>query len=139
MDICEKIAYIKGLADGLDFDKTTSEGKILTALIDLMEDVIEEICEIEDGCDELMEQVDEIDEDLSDVEELLYDDEDDEEEYEDDDDLYEIECPSCHDIIYLDGDMIEEDGMACPNCGTKLIFDFDGVEETEEEEDKEDE
>ena len=132
MDICEKIAYIKGLADGLDFDKTTSEGKILEAIIDLLGDVIEEICEIEDGCDELMEQVDEIDEDLSDVEEILYE-EDDEAE---DDDLYEIECPSCHDIIYLDEDMIGEDGMTCPNCGTELTFEFD--EEAEDEAEAED-
>ena len=131
MDICEKIAYIKGLADGLDFDKTTSEGKILAAIIDLLGDITEEICDIEDGCDELMEQVDEIDEDLSDVEDLLYGDED---EPEDDDDLYEIECPSCHDILYLDEDMIEEEGITCPNCGTELTFEFGEDEEAETEE-----
>ena len=39
MDICEKIAYIKGLAEGLSLDETTKEGKILSAVIDLLGDI----------------------------------------------------------------------------------------------------
>ena len=49
MDICEKVAYIKGLAEGLELDASTKEGKILEAVIDLLGDITEEICEIEDG------------------------------------------------------------------------------------------
>lgn len=129
MDICEKIAYIKGLAEGLNLDATTKEGKILSAIIDLLGDITSEICEIEDGCDELMEQIDAVDEDLSSVEDIIYGDDD-----EDcccdcddccDDEVYEIECPACHDVIYLDEEMLEEEGMTCPNCGTELEFDFD--------------
>lgn len=124
MDICEKIAYIKGLAEGLSLDETTKEGKILNAIIDLLGDITEEICDIEDACDELMEQIDAVDEDLSSVEELIYG-EDDECDCDCDDEVYEIECPACNDIIYLDADMLEEEGMTCPNCGTDLEFDFD--------------
>ena len=32
MDICEKIAYIKGLAEGLSLDTESKEGKILLQL-----------------------------------------------------------------------------------------------------------
>ena len=134
MDICEKIAYIKGLAEGLNLDETTKEGKILAAVIDLLGDITDEICEIEDGCDELMEQIDAVDEDLSAVEDFIYEDDDDCDcdcdccDCEDDEDLYEVECPKCHDIIYLDGEMLEEEGITCPNCGTDLEFDFDGCE-----------
>ena len=137
MDICEKIAYIKGLADGLDLDKTTNEGKILAAIIDLLGDMTEEICDIEDGCDELMEQIDAVDEDLASLEEIVYDDEDGCDcDCEDcDDEVYEIECPNCNDTIYLDADMLEEEGMICPNCGTELEFDFDGCDEDCDEED----
>ena len=132
MDICEKIAYIKGLAEGLSLDESTKEGKILNAIIDLLGDITEEICDIEDACDELMEQIDAVDEDLSSVEELIYG-EDDECDCDDcgcdcDDEVYEIECPACNDIIYLDADMLEEEGMTCPNCGTELEFDFDGCD-----------
>ena len=52
-------------------------------------------------------------------------DEDEEDEYYDDDDVYEVECPNCHDIIYLDESMLEEEEMACPGCGTRLEFEFE--------------
>lgn len=129
MDICEKIAYIKGLTEGLALDESTKEGKILLAIIDLLGDITEEICEIEDGCDELMEQIDAVDEDLSALEDFVYEDDDDCDCDCDcdceDDEVYEIECPACNDVIYLDADMLEEEGMTCPNCGTELEFDFD--------------
>lgn len=134
MDICEKIAYIKGLAEGLKLDESTSEGKILAAIIDLLGDMTSEICDIEDGCDELLEQIDAVDEDLASVEDFVYGDDDDDDDCCDcddccdDDELYEIECPACHDTIYLDEDMLEEEGMKCPNCGTELEFDFDGCD-----------
>ena len=128
MDICEKIAYIKGLAEGLGLDDATKEGKVLTAIIDLLEDITEEICDIEDGCDELMEQIDAVDEDLASLEDIIYEDDDDCDCDCCEDEVYEIECPACNDIIYLDGEMLEEEGMVCPNCGTELEFDFDGCD-----------
>ena len=135
MDICEKIAYIKGLAEGLNLDETTKEGKILTAIIDLLGDITEEICDIEDGCDELMEQIDAVDEDLADLESFIYEDDEDDCDCDCDDcdcdcddAVYEIECPACNDTIYLDEEMLEEEGMVCPNCGTDLEFDFEGCE-----------
>lgn len=133
MDICEKIAYIKGLAEGLSLDETTKEGKILTAIIDLLGDITEEICDIEDGCDELLEQIDAVDEDLASLEDIIYEDDEDDCDCDcdcdsEDDEVYEIECPACNDVIYLDADMLAEEGMVCPNCGTNLEFDFDGCD-----------
>ena len=134
MDICEKIAYIKGLAEGLSLDDSTKEGKILNAIIDLLGDITEEICDIEDGCDELMEQIDAVDEDLASLEDVIYEDDEDDDCDCDcdcdccDEEVYEIECPACNDIIYLDADMLAEEGMICPNCGTDLEFDFDGCD-----------
>ncbi len=133
MDICEKIAYIKGLVEGLELDIDTKEGKILNAIIDLLGDITEEICDIEDGCDALMEQIDAVDEDLSYVEEIVYGDDDCDCDCDcddcdcdcDEDELYEVECPACNDIIYLDEDMMAEGGIVCPNCGTDLEFDLE--------------
>ena len=125
MDICEKISYIKGLAEGLDLDVKTKEGKILSAIIDLLGDMTEEICEIEESLDEMTEQLDAVDEDLSSLEDVVYEDECDGDCDCCDDEVYEIQCPNCHDTIYLDEDMLCEDGMECPNCGTPLEFDFD--------------
>ena len=130
MTISEKISYIKGLTEGLALDDATKEGKVLLAVIDLLEDMVDEIDAIDEACAEIGEQLDAVDEDLSYLEEDFY--EDDDEDYEDeddeeyfDDDVYEVECPNCHDIIYLDESMLEEEEMACPNCGTRLEFEFE--------------
>ena len=133
MDICEKIAYVKGLAEGLDLDSNTKEGKVIFAILDLLGDITEEICEIEEGLDDMSEQLDAVDEDLSSLEDLFYEDCDCDGDCDCcDDEVYEVECPNCHDIIYLDDEMLEEDGIDCPNCGTPLEFDFDGECDCEE-------
>lgn len=142
MDICEKISYIKGLSEGLDLDVNTKEGKVIAAILDLLGDITEEICEIEDGLDEMSEQLDAVDEDLSSVEDIIYEDDDCDCDCGCcDDDVYEVECPNCHDTIYLDEEMLQEDGIDCPNCGTSLEFDFDDnceLEAKEIDEDKSD-
>ena len=56
MEISEKVAYLKGLAEGLALDTDTKEGKLLTAIIDVLDDMAEkfvdledELCDVEDG------------------------------------------------------------------------------------------
>ena len=125
MTISEKISYIKGLAEGLALDTETKEGKVLAAIIDLLEDMVDEIDAIDEACAEIGEQLDAVDEDLALIEDEFYADEDDEDEYYDDEEVYEVECPNCNDIIYLDESMLEEEEMICPGCGTRLEFEFE--------------
>ena len=132
MTITEKVAYLKGLMDGLDIDKSTKEGKIFAAMADVLEDIA---LTVADNCD----QIDAIDEDLENLEEFVYegdlfDDEDDDDfcfgdcddcdgcddmdydEYE-----YEIECSNCHETIFIDESAFEEGKtFECPACGTIL-------------------
>ena len=77
MTICEKVSYIKGLAEGLALDDSTKEGKVLNAIIDVLTDIAEEIDYIEEDYAELSEQVDAVDEDLASVEDFIYEDDDD--------------------------------------------------------------
>ena len=127
MSMNESVAYLKGLAEGLDLDVSTKEGKLLTAILDVLGEMAEEINEIEETCDEQQELLETLDEDLGSLEEDFYEDED-----EDDDeccgDLYEVTCPSCGDTVYLDEDMLLEGDMECPNCGQKLEFDLEGCD-----------
>ena len=128
MTISEKISYIKGLAEGLALEGDTKEGKVLLAIIDLLDDMVDEIDAIDEACAEIGEQLDAVDEDLSLLEDDFYYDEDEDEDDEDeyfDDDVYEVQCPNCNEIIYLDESMLEEEEMACPNCGTRLEFEFE--------------
>ena len=150
MTLTEKLAYIKGLAEGLGVDETTKEGKVLLALVDLMDDVTTAVSELESDMDQAYEELDAIDEDLTDIEDFLWDDEDedvcdccdcdcdDDDECdccdcEDDDELfdggiYEITCPKCGEIVCMDEDMLFSPDCGCPNCGTSFEIDFDGVE-----------
>lgn len=127
MTINERVTYIKGLAEGLGVDASTKEGKVIGAIIDLLSDLTDEVVAIDEACAELGEQLDAVDEDLSAIEEDFYDyeDEDDDDYEEIDGEIYEIECPECHDIIYLDESMLEEEEMRCPNCGQLLEFEFE--------------
>ncbi len=134
MNISEKVAYIKGLAEGLNLDDTTKEGKLIAAIIDILDDVAVEIDDIEDTVVDMSEQLDAVDEDLASLEEIIYEDDEDEDDdcgccCGDDDEVYEVECPACHDVIYLDEEMLDQAGIDCPNCGTPLEFDFDCCED----------
>ena len=133
MTISEKVAYLKGLAEGLGIDDSTKEGKIINALIGAIDDMSLTISDLESQIDELSEQVETIDEDLGSLEEDFYD-LDDEcgcgcEDDEDDDyldgDLYEVCCPTCGDTVCIDSDMLEEGQTTCPNCGELLEFDLE--------------
>ena len=133
MTITEKVAYLKGLMEGLDLDKTTKEGKVIAAMADILDDLA---LTVADNCD----QIDAIDEDLESLEEYVYDDLDfddyDDDLFDEDDDEdaaeYEFECPNCHEVVFIDESVFDEGKeIECPNCGAKL----EGFYEEEDEED----
>ena len=77
MTVTEKVAYIKGLVDGLDLDAKKDEVKVIKAIIELLDDMAMSVSDLEEGLDVVSDQVDEIDEDLSDLEGYVYEDDDD--------------------------------------------------------------
>ena len=81
MTLTEKASYLKGMADGMDLDQKSKEGKLIKALIDLVSDMAEELADMADDMDTLQDYVEELDEDLGNVESFLLgeDDEDDDE------------------------------------------------------------
>ena len=153
MTINEKAAYIKGLADGVELDTTTKEGKLIKALIDLVSDMTEAIDELAEDVDTALDYCEELDEDLGAVEEMLLDDEcdcdcccDDDDEFECDgdcdccdedcelcdEDYFEVECPACGETICFDGS-IDPEELACPACGEKFecVISEDDLEDAE--------
>ena len=140
MEIIEKVAYLKGLAEGMELDTGKKEGKLLAAIIDLLEDIALEIEDIEDEQAELSDGLDAVSDDLEDVEDLVFEDweDDDEDEYEEDEldedeDCYATTCPTCEETIYFDESILDEGEVICPNCGEKLEFDMSSLEEESEE------
>lgn len=121
MTISEKVAYLKGLAEGLDLDTTKSkEAKLISVMIGILEEVGLSIEDLEDNTAALGEEIDAISDDLSDVEEIVYD----EDEEDDDDDFFEVECPNCGAEIDIDEDILDQGTVECPACGEKFVIDL---------------
>ena len=141
MEITEKVAYLKGLAEGMELDTGKKEGKLLAAIIDVLEDIALELVDMQEAQEELGDGLDAVSDDLEHVEDLLFgeDDEEDEAEYElddlgEDEDCYATTCPTCEETIYFDESVLEDGEVICPNCGEKLEFDLEGLEEAGDEE-----
>ena len=109
MEITEKVAYLKGLAEGMELDTEKKEGKLLAAIIDVLDDIALEIADMKADQEELYDGLDAVSDDLEDVEDAVFgeDDEDEEDVYEyeepeEDEDCYATTCPTCEETIYFD-------------------------------------
>ena len=127
MTISEKVSYIKGLAEGLALDESTKEGKILTAILDVLSDIAENLNEVDDELNDIADVMTDMEESVADLEDIVYDiddeDDEDEDDFDDDlDELYETTCPACSNTICFDYDQAASGGMDCPNCGAHLKF-----------------
>ena len=125
MEISEKVAYLKGLAEGLKLDEETKEGKLIAAIIDVLDAMAEEFADVESEIVDLEDGLDAVSDDLSDVEETLYFAlDDDDEEDDDDDELFVTTCPCCEEEVVFDESVLEDGEVICPNCGERLEFDL---------------
>lgn len=141
MENIEKVAYLRGMLEGMKFDADSDMGKIVLKLIDIVDDLAHDLTDAEERADVMADYIDELDHDLGEVEEYVYGDDcdccDNDDcdcccDDDDDDDLYELECPNCGDKIYITDDMLNG-SIECPNCNTKI----DDIEvEDEDESDK---
>ena len=100
MKLGEKVAYLKGLIEGLEIDGSTKEGKVILAIADILDEVAVTSEDMQDQIDEIVEVVDAIDEDLGEVER----------------DFYDVDDCCCDD----DDDYCECDDDGC-ECGCVLL------------------
>lgn len=156
MTLIEKVAYLRGLSEGLNLNAEKAETKMFNAIMDVLEEVAESTNDLEETIGLMTQQLDEVDEDLGELEEIIYGDFDccdddcdcgcdcdceDDGEYDDcgcdcgceDMEYYEVECPACHETICVDEGILEEGSTACPNCGETLEFEIEFEEEPKPE------
>ena len=127
MTISEKVAYLKGLAEGLNLDvEKSKEGKLISVMIGILEEVGLSIEDLEENAQALGEEIDALSDDLADVESVVYDD-------DEDDDVFEVECPNCEEPILIDDEALAAGEVQCPSCGTRFALDL-----TDEDADSED-
>ena len=136
MNITEKVAYIKGLVDGMEFDASTPEKKLLLSIIDLLDQMAQEVSDIRTEVETLGDMADELDNDLGELEEYVYEEAEDDDgydldEYEDEEDEYSFECPKCGETVcFCDSD--DPSDVVCPNCGERIdCEDFFGDDDDE--------
>ena len=136
MTISEKVAYLKGLAEGLDLDTMKSkEGKLISVMIGILEELAMSVEDLEENALNLGEEIDVLSDDLADVEEVVFEDDEDEEDY--DDDWFEVECPTCGADIVVDDEALADGEVECPGCGTRYAMELSDDEDEESEEDPE--
>lgn len=135
MGVSEKVAFLKGLLEGLKLDENSDNAKVFRAVVDVLDEIALEIEDLTDEVKELGDGLDVLSDDLSDVEELVFDededDEDDEDEDDDEDDdapVYATTCPECEEEILFDETYLEDGTITCPNCGAKLEFDAEDID-----------
>ena len=145
----ETSAYIKGLIEGANFDTTTTEGKIINALVELCDKMADEIEELQEDVETAYDYLEELDRDLGDLEAEVWeefddcdcdcdcddddcdccdcdccDDEDDDccccDCCDDETELYCAMCPNCGGKVYFD-DTVDPSDVICPACQTSLI------------------
>ena len=135
-NIMQKAAYLKGLAEGMELDTSSKEGKILAALLELVEEMACSVSALEDSTAGIEDELDEIAEELIEIETRFDECCGDDDDFEDDCDCcdddrysYEVVCPTCNECIALEESIVAQGGITCPNCGEDLEFEFDEDDE----------
>lgn len=141
MDLNAKAAYIRGLMNGMEFDPNSKNGRIIAAMMDLLEAMAATVTEHDDALDQVYDELDAMDEDMDELEEYVYgdeieDDEDEDDEDEDDGELeaeveYELTCPNCGAVTVVDEDTLFNQKISCPNCGAEFDIEFSECDDDE--------
>lgn len=133
MTISEKVAYLKGLAEGLDLDTTKSkEGKLISVMIGILEELAMSVEDLEENALNLGEEIDVLSDDLADVEEVVFDEDEDDDMEDYDDDWFEVECPTCGADIVVDDEALADGEVECPGCGARYAMELTDDEDEEE-------
>ena len=137
MTVSEKVAYLKGLADGLGIKDSTNEGKLMLAVIDVLESMADDLEAVDAHAKDLSDSISDINEEMEYLEDLCIGDIDDDDEgydevdIDDDDEGYDevdveddddVPCTGCCGSC---GDEQEYE-VTCPKCGeTITVFEED--------------
>ena len=154
MTTSEKVAYLKGLCEGMGIGEDSKEGKLFKVITDILEDLSLDMEDTRDAVEELMDAIDEVGENLTDLEEEFYecacdcgdcsccdedeDDDEDEDEDEEEPTFYSVECAGCGFRVTVDEDILAAGEFECPECGGTIDFRRATVEMVDFDEDEDD-
>ena len=114
MDIIERAQRLEELAKSLEAEGDVKN--IITAALALVSELTQKVIGLEEELEALTEQVDDLDDAFEELCEDVYGDGEDE--------TFEVECPSCGELIQIDEGILEEGSITCPGCDENLEFDL---------------
>ena len=163
MTTSEKVAYLKGLAEGMGIQEEGPQGKLFHVIIDILEDLALDLADTKDSIVDLNDSFEAVSEELAELQDDFYEspcawcdgcgeeDEDEEELAEEDEDAeelddedyedvyYSMECPGCGVRLTLNEDSLDLGSFECPECGEMIDLSTVEMEEVEfDDEDDED-
>ncbi len=118
-DITERVSYLQGLSEGLNIREGSPQGKIISGILSVLDEIADSLLVMEERLDELQEFVESMDNDLQDLEEKW-----DEEPGV----MDEIRCSHCGELIHLKPEIWDDEDVMeiiCPYCD-EVVFVNDG-------------
>ncbi len=133
MTLTERVAYIRGLADGMKLSSDQPNDKLLLSIIETLDDMATAITSTEEDVEMLNADVEELMQEIYCEEDCCEDDCDCcGDLFDDDEDFYELTCPVCEEKIYLSADDMENSDLCCPACGETLHIEMGDVEDCDD-------
>jgi len=122
--ISEKVSYLQGLAEGLNFSDSNPHGRIVAGILEVLDEMAGTLGALRCDIEGVKDYVESIDEDLCDLEESIL---------QADREVLEFECPACGEELYCEADLFNDEDVLeiiCPNCNDVIYindgsFDYD--------------
>lgn len=116
--IIEKVSYLQGLSEGLIITEGSPQGKIISGMLAVLNEMADEINSLQRDLEEMHNYIECVDDDLLELEEIITG-----EEY------IEAQCGSCGERLYVEMDSFEDEDIieiVCPSCN-EVVFVNDGA------------
>ena len=137
MTSSEKVAYLKGLMEGMELNLDSGEGKLIGVIADILGTMAEDIEDIESDLYDVNGEMDALSDDVCEMEDLLdlfrerlEDVESGEDSEEESPVFFEVTCPVCNNSTRVDERVMAAGSVQCPQCGEMMEF---GPPDTEDE------
>ena len=137
MTISEKVAYIRGLYDGLGLDgEKSGEARILSEVLDVLRQVGSQLDGMDASADRLYDELEDLRDSVADLENAVFDEDDGdfEDDGDTDEDFFEIPCPTCGEDLTVDDEALAAGVVDCPACGGKFALSFEDEDDADQDE-----
>lgn len=117
-DMSEKVSYLQGLTEGLNITESSPQGKIISGMLNVMNEMADELNLMQRDFAEMKEYIENIDDDLFELEETVLDEEE----------FIQVKCNTCGEKLLIEKDILDDEDhveVICPRCN-EVVYINDG-------------